>query len=90
MKMRKYLIEITGAIAITGLLLAIAIPFISNKRDSEEEKIRYIKLLGKNVIIGSDTLTMIDYSTDFETIYLSNQMEINVELAEKLEAVSWD
>ncbi len=62
------------AVLLTGV--------IAGKLEREKEKAR--NLLGKDVILNKDTLTIIDYNLVLNTYTLSNNQEIDIELGKRI------
>jgi hypothetical protein len=67
------------AVLILSTLLAILFSLING------EKKKYIDKLGTTVVIGTDTATVIDYSTLDETLKLSNGKSVSFEFIENLQ-----
>lgn len=74
--MRSVTKEVIGII-ICASLLGVCFYLIIKLFEKEENK--YKKHIGKTVIIGKDTSTIVDYSTFFHTLKLSNGSEVSVE-----------
>ena len=70
-----FAISLFSACIILTYLISISI-------EKEKEKAR--SLLGKDVILNKDTLTIIDYNLVLNTYTLSNNQEIGIELGKRI------
>jgi hypothetical protein len=75
MKSIAAFIVIILALVVFGIVMAA--------RRSYKEKQEYTSHLGQKVVVDKDTLTVVDYSTWFETYTLSNGQKISIDYFKK-------
>jgi len=75
---------IMGALLVVCIVVLVwALSAIQFKLENAKSK--YESKLGKHVLLGKDTLQVVDYSMFTETLKLENGKEINYEIFKKLE-----
>ena len=75
---------IMGALLVVCIVVLVwALSAIQFKLENDKSK--YESKLGKYVLLGKDTLQVVDYSMFTETLKLENGKEINYEIFKKLE-----
>ena len=78
--MKKYF-SLLAALLVLALAFCFVIKFIIES--IEKESYKYKKEVGKNIVIGKDTLQILDYSKFNENFTLSNGTTVSYEFVKQ-------
>ncbi len=77
------MIKFLSALAIGVVIISFCITISIQAINEEDREVK--EMLGRKIVLGKDTLLIVDYSTFFQSYKLQNDMSISFDLARKFQ-----